>query len=690
MSQKTRRAQYGFLLWLLVIVLVFIVIVVQAIGIQAEKDKWLEDTDNYAKKVDAEATRGNIFACDGRLLASSLPYYNVFWDSQASMVVDSFYTKVDSLALCLSELFKNKSSEEYKVYLTNGFQGKKRYLPIAKRVSYIDIKKVRQFPIFRWGKYKGGLVCEELKKRSNPFGYMAALGRISHDKERGTRGIEMQYDSLLKGEKGVALRQRLAGDDVTYNIIDPTDGYDFVTTIDVDIQDVAEKALRKKLCELEAKHGCAVLMEVATGEVKACVNLERDRQGDYFEGRNWSVMRTEPGSTFKTMSLIVALEDKVVKMSDVVDTKEGVHRFHDRDMKDSNWRKGGNGKITIEEAMAYSSNIGISRIIDENYGKNPSRYVNKLYEMGLTKDLRLEIPGYEKPNIRHPKDPQSHWYGTTLPWMSIGYESQVSPIYTLAYYNAIANNGKFIRPFFVKNVTKNGEIIKSYSTEVINEKFCSAGVLKDVRRALESVVEYGTGKRAHSEFVKVAGKTGTAQVGYGSGRPITHLVSFCGYFPADEPLYSCIVVIYDPQHGYASGGAMSGAVFKDIAEQVYARKMQLSPTVLAANGALTPKFPNVKNGDLEQTKCVLDEVENARTENWAEAVCAENELQADFASTALDAVPNVVGMGAKDAIYLMEKAGVRACISGVGKVVSQSLAAGVTPKKGDIVYLKLR
>ena len=691
MSKALGRNRLVFYAWFLLVLLMFVAVVVKIVKIQADADNWLNGVEEYAKKVPAEATRGNIFASDGRLLASSLPYYNLFMDTRADKcLVDSFYVKVDSLAMCLSQKFKNHSEQEYKRMLEKAFVDGARYFPIAKRVSYTDVQDIKQFPIFRW-KRRGGLICEELKRRSNPFGYMAALGKISHDKDRGTRGIEMRYDSLLKGTNGIALKQRLAGVTSIYNIVEPIDGLDLVTTIDVEIQDIAEKALRERMSTIEAKHGCAVLMEVATGEVKACVNLQRGTDGKYFEGRNWAVLRTEPGSTMKPLSLIVALEDGVVKLTDTINTYNGVYRFHDRDMKDSNWRNGGHGIITVKDVIAYSSNIGISRIINKKYGKSRDtqcEYVNKLYKMGVSKDLRLEIPGYEVPNVRHPKDPHSHWYGTTLPWMSIGYELQLSPINVLTFYNAIANNGILLRPFFVKAVTKNSEVVQSYSTEVLNDKFCSSSVLGDVREALEAVVEYGTGKAAKSNYVSIAGKTGTAQVGYGSGLPITHQVSFCGYFPAEKPLYSCIVVIYDPQKGYASGGAMSGVVFKNIAEQVYARKVQLDPN----EADIESKYPEVKMGSKHATELLFEELsETEKTKFWARNIC-DGLDKSDFSSPSNigSLVPDVVGMGAKDAVFLIEKCGVRACISGTGKVVSQSIAAGTKPQKGDIVYLNLK
>lgn len=692
MSQNLKRIRFVFFGSLFIVVLICLLILFKALKIQTEADKWLDGVEDYAKQVPAEATRGNIFAHDGRLLASSLPYYNLFMDMRADKcLVDSFYAKVDSLALCLSLKFKNRSEQEYKEILEKAFADSARYFPIARRVSYTDVEEIKQFPIFRW-KRRGGLICEEIKKRSNPFGYMAALGKIAHDRDRGTRGIEMRYDSLLKGIDGIALKQRLAGYTSVYNIVEPIDGFDLVTTIDVEIQDIAEMALRERMTTIEAKHGCAVVMEVATGEVKACVNLQRDSEGDYFEGRNWAVLRIEPGSTFKTMSLIVALEDGAVKLTDSINTYQGVYRFHDRDMKDSNWRHGGHGKISVKDVMAYSSNIGISKIIEKRYGKDPSEYINKLYKMGLTKDLRLEIPGYEQPYIRHPKDPQGNWYGTTLPWMSIGYELQVSPINMLAFYNAIANDGIFLRPFFVKNVSKNGEIIESFSSEVVNDKFCSSTVLSDVRKSLEAVVEYGTGKAAQSKFVKIAGKTGTAQVGYGRGIPVKHQVSFCGYFPADKPLYSCIVVIFDPHRGAASGGTMSGVVFKDIAEQVYARKVQLVPEEIVKKQLIVSEFPNVKNGNQEVTKVLLDDFsETLSFEKWSNDVCkALNSKDFEENASTLNVVPNVIGMGAKDAVFLMEKSGIRACISGTGKVVSQSIAAGTKSQKGNIVYLNLK
>ena len=672
-----------------------------------EKVAWDEVASNIHREfeVDEPAKRGNIYSCDGQLMASSIPSYKLYWDARVAHLQekpDSFYKYVDSLAYCFSEMFGCKSQSEYKKMFVNAYRKKEGRVSLhPKEVSYFDLQEVKKFPIFSLGQVKGGLIVEDRLRRQKPFGSLASrtIGSILSSNKKGNSGIEKKFDEVLQGKPGKATIQRYAGKSksIKHVIEQPQNGLDITTTINMGMQDISEKSLRSVLTKIDAERGCVVLMDVKTGEIKACSNLIKDKNGAYNDSENMAANAYEPGSTFKIFSLMVAIEDGVVDTNTMVDTYDGIYKFSGRNMVDHNHDKGGYGKITIAQGLAYSSNIVVSRVIEENYGNRKEKFVNRLYEIGLNRTLDIEIPGIQTPKIKHPKDSAVNWYGTTLPWMSIGYEVQIPPIYTLAYYNAIANDGVFVQPFLIKNISKSGEVIESFETKIINSSICSRSTLSKVRSMLEDVVDYGTGKAAASKTIKIAGKTGTAQIGYKNNRPEAHLLTFCGYFPADNPLYSCIVSIKVPNRGYShSAGATSGIVFKNIAEQIYAQKVRLTPNEFAKTCEVEKSFPSVKNGDFDQTKVVLKELDlnfalESKKSAWVQC-CTADSTTLVFNAMELDKneIPNVVGMGAKDAVFLIEKCGVRACISGTGKVVSQSIAAGTKPQKGNIVYLNLK
>ena len=484
------------------------------------------------------------------------------------------------------------------------------------------------------------------------------------------------------------------------NITDiaPVDGCDLISTIDVGMQDICEKALVDKLKELEAYVGVVVLMEVSTGEVKAIVNMTRGKDGEYYEVRNNAVSdMIEPGSTFKTASLMVAMEDGKITPDYVVDTGNGQMPMYGRVMKDWNWRKGGYGKLNVTEILEYSSNIGTSHIIDHFYGKNPQKFVDGLKRMSIDQPLHLQISGEGKPNIRGPKE-RKYFSRTALPWMSIGYETQVPPINILTFYNSIANNGVTVRPKFVKAAVKDGEIIKEYPTEIINPKICSDRTLNMIREILRKVVGEGLAKQAGSTQFHVSGKTGTAQIsqgaaGYKSGR-INYLVSFCGYFPSENPKYSMIVSIQKPGPT-ASGGLMAGSVFGKIAERVYAKDLRLP--MANAIDSNTVVIPVVKAGEMGETKYVLNglniksqgNVSTSGNTVWGSTYSAPTAVVLESHGTPRNLVPSVIGMGAKDAVYLLESKGLKVRLTGVGKVKSQSIANGSLLRKGQTVSLIL-
>ena len=564
---------------------------------------------------------------------------------------------------------------------------------------------MKKFPFLRLSRYKSGFYTKEMVQRQKPFGTLASrtIGDIYGEIEaggvtKGKNGLELQYDSLLRGEPGVSSVRRVGGGWTNVVEIEPVDGMDIRTTIDINIQDITEKSLVDMLKKIDAESGTAVVMEVATGEVKAITNMGRIREGAYAETKNHAVAdEIEPGSTFKVASMMVALEDGICQPSDTVDVGKGIYMYKGARMTDHNMNKGGYGRISAEQAIWYSSNIGVAKIILKGYEKNPTKYVEGLYKLGLTIPLNLEIPGAGRAKIRMPNDTALYWSKTTLPWMSFGYETQIPPIYTLTFFNAIANGGKMVRPMFTKEIMHNGKTVQSFSTEVLKSSICSDKTLEIIKDMLLGVVEKGTGKAVHSDIIRIAGKTGTAQIASGGVyRTSGHQVAFCGYFPADEPKYSCIVVIRRPRIGYPSGGTMSGGVVKAIAEKVYASHMSFDVRDMERD-SLAVILPAAKNGNLEALENVLDKLDvSANTDSletkWVVAKREEGEEELYLRDLTIreGLVPNVIGMGAKDAVFLLESAGLRVVLDGMGRVSAQSMGAGTRIAKGQSIRLTLR
>ena len=701
---------------ILLMALIGVAIVVKAgITMFAERQYWQDVADRFVKEnVTVKPNRGNIISSDGKLMASSLPEYRIYMDfmsgekdekrrkkDQARR--DSILTaNMDSICIGLHKIFPDKSAAQFKAHLKKGRQAKSRnYLIYPKRISYIQYKEVKRLPVFCLTRYKGGFKQLAYNQRKKPFGSLAArtLGDVYADTAKGARnGIELAFDTILKGRDGLTHRQKVMNKYLNIVDVPPVDGCDLISTIDVGMQDICEKALVDKLKELNAFVGVVVLMEVATGEVKAIVNMTKGKDGNYYEMRNNAISdMLEPGSTFKTASIMVALEDGKITPDYVVDTGNGQMPMHGRVMKDWNWRRGGYGKLTVTEILEVSSNVGTSYIIDHFYGSNPQKYIDGLRRMSIDQPLHLQIAGEGKPNIRGPKE-RSYFSKTALPWMSIGYETQVPPLNILTFYNAIANNGVSIRPKFVKAAVKDGEIVKEYPTEVINPKICSDKTLAQIREILQKVVGEGLAKPAGSKQFHVSGKTGTAQIsqgaaGYKAG-VTNYLVSFCGYFPSEAPKYSMIVSIQKPGPT-ASGGLMAGSVFSKIAERVYAKDLRLPLT--SAIDTNTVVIPHVKAGEMRQTQRVLEElniniqgkIADSRKEVWGSTHAAPQAVVLESRGIMQNFVPSVIGMGAKDAVYLLESKGLKVNLVGVGKVKSQSIANGTIIRKGQTITLTM-
>ena len=668
----------------------------------AKKTYWTQVASRLKRdSVSVKPTRGNILSSDGQLMASSIPEYRVFIDFQAGATDsignhkrDSLWeNNIDTICYELNQIFPTRSAAEFKAHLLegkhkvmkNGTIGARHWPIWPKRIDYNTFCEVHKLPVFCERPGVGGFHWELFNARRHPFGSLAwrTIGDVYIAKDSAKNGLELSYDSLLRGTNGLMHRRKVLSKYLDIPVLSPVDGCDIVTTIDVGMQDLAERAVVDELKEIGGEMGVAILMEVKTGDVKAIVNMSRADDGEYYEMVNNAISyRCEPGSVFKTASFLVALDDGVIDTTMTINTGCGVMEMHGRPMKDHNWRRGGYGTISVPRALEVSSNIGVSWIIDKYYGSNPTKYVQGLYRVGIHEDLKLPLVGYHAPWIRMPDtkttDRAKFWSKTTLPWMSIGYETQIAPINTVAFYNAIANDGKMMQPRFVKQLVKDGQVIKEFEPVVLKEHIAKPEAIKTMQTILEHVVSQGLGRKAGSRLFKVAGKTGTAQVadqygGYHSGTT-RYWLSFAGYFPANDPRYTCIVCL--KKSGLpASGGGISGVVFHRISEGVMAHNLKLS--VEDARDEKSVFVPDVKEGEVASADYVLNSLQIKKKP----ALTARK--------TAVDIIPDLTGMGAKDAVYQLERRGVKAIVKGRGKVKSQSIYSGTAVKQGMACELRL-
>ncbi len=690
-----KRVMFRYKFIFVLMVAIAIAVVVKAGWIMTVEGDYWQKVGNRVKRdsVPDLPERGNILSSNGQLMATSLPEYKLFVDFQAmsdSQADTLWEENEDSICAGLHEVFPTMSVEEFRALLREGRENKLRRCAIwPKKVNYNTYMEVKSLPIFRLHQYKGGFYSEEYNARRRPFGSLAArtIGDLFGSKDTARCGIELSFDSLLRGKNGLLRRQKILNQFVSLTDVPAVDGMDIVTTIDVDMQDIAERALIKELKEVNAEMGVAILMEVETGDIKAIVNMAKCEDGEYREVINSAVnYRCEPGSVFKTASIMVALDDGVCDTSQVIHTGSGVMEMHSRKMKDHNYTRGGYGTINVARALEVSSNVGVSWIIDTYYSKEPDKYIAGLNRVGIGTDLELPIVGYNKPiispfklNAKGQAEDK-----TRLPWMSIGYNTQIAPINTLTFYNAIANNGKMVKPRFVKAAVKDGVTLAEYPTEVVKEHIAKPATIETMQTILRHVVSQGLGKAAGSRLFQVSGKTGTAQVsqgskGYKSGTT-GYWLSFAGFFPSDQPRYSCIVCI--KKWGLpASGGGMCGPVFRQIAEGVMAQ--DLVSDVAQIDNSKAIKHPEIKRGDLVSAEYILKDI-GMPTSNDSSMVALRREKQYGKSQ-----VPDVIGMGAKDAVYLLESRGLRVRIEGKGSVRSQSIAPGSAVKQGDVCVLSL-
>lgn len=652
------------------------------------------------KVFDLEANRGNILDNKGSLLATSVPIFEVRFDVSSPHISNElFRSKIDSIATGLSKIL-NKSQRKLKSSLVKARNKGNRYFLINRKVTYNQLKQIRKLPIMRNGKYRGGLIAIQKTKRAKPYNELAArtIGYVN-EKENLFVGLEGAYTDVLTGKNGKLVMRRINhGDWIPIhdeNEIEPRDGLDIVSTIDIHVQDVAEHALLKQLLANKAFQGCAVVMEVSTGHIVAIANLRYDSSDNkYKETYNYAIGESiEPGSTFKLASILAVLEDKKVKLTDSLFTGEGYTRYYNRDMKDVH--KIGNGRITVRDAFEQSSNVGISRIIHESYKEHPEQFINRLYSMSLNEPLGIKIKGEGTPKIKHPSKKKT-WYGTSLPWMSIGYELTITPLQTLTFYNAIANNGVMVKPMFVSAIKEGGAVIETFDTEIINSNIVSQKTVDSARSLLEGVVERGTGKRVfRNSPYKVAGKTGTAQIASKGGyNKINYNASFVGYFPADDPHYSAIVVINNPSAGKYYGSSVAAPVFKEIADNLYSTSLSMENNNVSTSNNNNIPVPKkiVWGNDIKSIYASLEIDDDTRfpvTGNWIKANTNETNITFDEIVFSRKLVPNVIGMKAKDAVYLLENTGIQTTISGRGKVKHQSIRAGKPVSGNQSIKLQL-
>jgi len=725
-DKKGILGRYGLIVSLLLLFAVMIIFSAGKIVFTSEGKKWREvgEKETVIRDRVILPKRGNIYTYDGKLLATTEPLFTIYMDFWADgMQKDTLAKYVGELSLVLAKKFPDRTAAQYKNVIMSGWKmrekeeqqieenvakGIEKRVPIRSRyvkiigrdISYIDLKEIRTYPFWSQRSNRSGLIAEERNARKKPFGNLATrtVGNVFKDLEKGgASGLELKYDSLLRGVPGVKFRQKIQGKWMDVVEKPAEEGWDILTTIDAGIQDIAERSLREKLTETEAESGTAIIMEVKTGEIKGIVNLDRMSNGEYAEGNpNAFSYMNEPGSTFKTVTTMVALDDGVVTPTDSFHVGNGLFQYNKRWVRDHYWRRGQDrGYLTVAEGMAISSNVVMSKIVLKGYEDNPTKFVEGIDRIGLRKQLQWDVPlqGIEgTPSIRFPDDKVNYWSKTTLPWMSFGYESKIPPIYMLMFYNGIANGGNMIKPFIARQFIEDGEVVKNVEAEVVNPMMCKETTLQQIQEMLIGVVEEGTAKVVASDYFTIAGKTGTAQIASGGGYG-GYYVSFCGYFPAEEPMYTIFVGLRKPK-GVPSGGGMAGMVFKNIAEQTYVRKVQLSVDDYRVDSTLQ-KNPPLKNGNWKYNQAVLASLnfpagELDEAANWVMMKQDSVAYHPQALRVNGSLIPDVRGMGARDALYLLEKSGLSVLLTGSGTVVSQSFSPGQKLVKGTTISITLR
>ncbi len=673
-----------------VLILIFsLSIVFKAAYIQIiEGPKWRRLAKNInIKHRPVKAVRGSIYSEDHSLLATSIPFYKVVMDP---CIIDksTFNNHIKDLSIKLAKCFKDKSPQDYESYIRCARKNKKRYIPLSRqKVNYNTRKKMLLWPLFNKGRYKGGVFFEKEERRYRPFKSLAARS-VGHINSNGKgSGLEYTYDKYLRGRDGIALFQKTTGGwkKLGYSPeLRPQDGYDIETTIDIHTQDIAENALKKSLVENDADYGCSLVIEVHTGEIKAIVNLSKIRDGVYIEDYNYAIgLQRDPGSTFKIVSMMALFEETNLKLTDTIDTGNGEYVFFDKTMRDV--RRGGFGIITIQKVIEESSMIGVAKLVQNAFGHNPYRYIQYLDRMGFTSTLGFHILGEAQPIIKTPD--QKNWSGVTLPWMSTGYEIEVTPLQILTFFNAIANNGKMIKPIIIKNIKNRNtqKTIKSFTTSVINRQICSIQTLKKIKTMLEGVVERGSARRIRKGIYKIAGKSGTAKIVEKGKYAKKYYVSFVGYFPIENPKYSCIVAVSNPKKFKQYGSNLAAPILRQIADKlaIYDRDAQKKQTNSFFESRKDIKvFPKIIGG---QKRSLIYLCKNLNVGfdkkipdgEYLRTKVINNKLIWVNNTMYTKQIPYVVGFTLKDATFTLERYGVKFHVIGSGnRIKKQSVAEG--------------
>lgn len=680
-----------------ILVAVFAIAIIVKIGhIQiAEGEKWAKLGERITfDRRPVKATRGNIYSDNGSLLATSLPFYKVAFDAtQPDEKV--WKSGLDSLAGKFAGFFGNKSKAEYKQMLIDARTTGKRYIIInRKKINFQDKKKMMTWPILREGRLRGGAIFEKVDERYRPFSNLS--GRtIGYMNENDTgAGLEYSFDKVLGGKDGFAYFQKISGGiwKPVYdaNNVKAVEGLDLETTLDINLQDVAETALLKAMRAHDADDGLIAVMEVKTGEIKAMSNFTSNGKGGYFEKFNFAAGGLfEPGSTFKLVTMMALLEDSPVDLNDSIDTGNGEFDFYNNTVRDH--EEGGLGVVSVQEAFEHSSNVAMAKLVNKHFGVRPHKFVDYVDKLKLSKPLGIQISGEPFPKIKRPGE--KGWSGISLPWMAYGYGFEITPLHTLALYNAVANDGKMIKPVFVKAIKRTDEVQESFETEVLNSKICSSRTLEKMKILLEGVVERGTAKNIRGTHYKIAGKTGTAQILEKGRYTKKYITSFVGYFPAHTPKYSAIVLIRNPRGWYQYGSNVAAPVFKEVADNIYARDLQLHEPLTTEKFKMTESLPVIRGGRQEELALLCNDLgisNHSKTEDeWVKTSVAGNAVYWKPATTGKGIVPDVAGMTFRDAVYLMEQHGIRVYYEGKGRVKRQSLAPGTRIKKGTGIYLTL-
>jgi len=697
----------GYLVFLGMLIFSLFIIGKAAFIQQVEGDYWKSLSDSiHLQYQELDADRGTIFSEDGSMLSSSIPFFDVRIDFGAQGLREKsgvrFRKHADSLSFHLAALFNDRSASDYRRELEHGFREKERYHLLKRNISFREYQVLRDFPLVRDGRNKSGFIFEDREKRLTPFGllanrtiglsrsYVDARGRIINKNV----GLELAYDDVLTGVRGRRLVRRISGGayvPVEGSETEPENGKDIRTTLDINIQEIAHQALLRQLEAREATYGTCIVMEVKTGKIKAIANLGRQPDGTYYEDLNYAITGTEPGSTFKLVTMLAVFEDGLVSPESQVDLEKGIWRVGSRTVRDS--ERHGRNQVTVKQAFELSSNVGMAKLAMAYYGSNPMRFVDHMKKLGIHESTGLGLKGETKTVIQTPGT--RSWSASSLPWLSFGYNVKMTPLHTLMLYNAVANGGKMMKPYLVNAILRDGQEVRSFAPVTVSSGICSPATLEKLQRCLEGVLTEGTAKSLRSPFYSIAGKTGTAQVANGNKGYNDHIYqsSFAGYFPADNPRYSCIVVVRNKAHAKTYYGSLvAGPVFREVADKIYALDVSAQPWYAAKQNQDSASFLWAGAGKdfrLLQDRFGLTAQDSSGKSTWAV-------MAAEFAAPVRKSVavtkgqmPSVQGMGLKDAIYLLENLSLKVVPVGSGRVKNQSVEPGTPVRKGQTVTLQM-